>query len=333
MKKLLTILFTLTMSLLLIGCNRSDSVDIVKHLGSMVDDLQNYEMSGVMTTTHGTKDYTYDISVSYKAPEFYKVKLTNQATNDTQMILKNNDGVFVLTPAVNKSFKFKSDWPLNGSQAYILQSLVKDIINDEECTVTEESGKYIINTQTDYTQMRNLVKQTIIVDKNTKLPTEVAVYNAKDEKVIHVVIEAFDTEKTFEESDFSVEQNMQTAILSYGDGIPVFSSRDIIYPTYLPENTMLGEEEIVSYNSSKSAIMTFKGDKPFTVIQNYIDFQEDMKIGRTVGELIVLGNSIAVITDTSIEWIDGGIEFMIVSDSLTKDELMTIANSFIMDEK
>ncbi len=51
------------------------------------------------------------------------------------MILKNDDGVYVLTPALNKSFKFQSEWPENSSQAYLFESLVKDITEDKSATL------------------------------------------------------------------------------------------------------------------------------------------------------------------------------------------------------
>ena len=35
--------------------------------------------------------------------------------------------VRVLTPTLNKSFKFQSDWPYNNSQVYLLQTLLSDI--------------------------------------------------------------------------------------------------------------------------------------------------------------------------------------------------------------
>ena len=40
--------------------------------------------------------------------------------------------VIVLTPSLNKSFKFQSDWPYNSSQSYILQPLLEDMENEEE---------------------------------------------------------------------------------------------------------------------------------------------------------------------------------------------------------
>ena len=45
-----------------------------------------------------------------------KIIFTNE-----QIVVKNTSGVYVLTPSLNKEFRFDSDWPLNSSHAYILE--------------------------------------------------------------------------------------------------------------------------------------------------------------------------------------------------------------------
>ena len=40
------------------------------------------------------------------------------------IILRNSEGIYVLTPSLNKSFKFQSEWPYNSSQTYLLQTLL-----------------------------------------------------------------------------------------------------------------------------------------------------------------------------------------------------------------
>ena len=48
-----------------------------------------------------------------------------------------------MTPSLNKSFKFQSEWPYNSSQAYILSSLLKDLENDSNVILEEKEDKYI----------------------------------------------------------------------------------------------------------------------------------------------------------------------------------------------
>ncbi len=333
MKRILLALFIAFTFIFIVGCKSNESEDIVSALGQLADNIEHYEAIGSMTTTHGSNEYTYDINVVYQAPHYYKVTLKNQETNDTQIIIKNDDGVFVLTPALNKSFKFKSDWPLNGSQSYILQSTIKDVINDENVKIEKEEGKYIIDSKTNYNQMKNLVRQKILVDEKTKLPTEVAVYDDNDQRIIHVIFNSFNLEKSFQKSDFDIEENMKVAILSYGDGIPVFADRVVEYPTYTPDNVSLTDEMVEGEVNQQKSIMTFAGDKSFTVIQKNISFQEDIEYIRVNGEIIMLDGAVAVMSSTTIQWIENGNVFMILSDSLSKEEMLEVASSFYIESK
>ena len=106
--------------------------------------------------------YKYDVEVSYLKDDKFKVSLNNQINNHTQVILKNDDGVYVLTPSLNKSFKFQSEWPYNNSQSYILQVLLDEMKNDKERTFEETDENYIFTTKVNYSNNSDLVKQKIV---------------------------------------------------------------------------------------------------------------------------------------------------------------------------
>lgn len=72
----------------------------------------------------------------------------------------------VLTPSLNKSFKFESEWPYNNSQVYLLQSVVNDINNDKALSFEEKDDRYVFTTSVNYPNNRSLVKQMIYFDKN-----------------------------------------------------------------------------------------------------------------------------------------------------------------------
>ena len=73
-----------------------------------------------------------------------------------EIILKNKDGVYVLTPALNKSFKFESNWPNNSSQSYILSALVNDINTDNEAQVEKVDNTYVIKSKVNYPNNEDL---------------------------------------------------------------------------------------------------------------------------------------------------------------------------------
>ena len=91
--------------------------------------------------------------------------------------------VIVLTPSLNKSFKFQSDWPYNNSQSYLLQPLLNDIKDDSDLTYKNTKKEYIFNTKVNYSSNPELVSQEIKFDKNLNIK-EVIVYDNEKNPLI-----------------------------------------------------------------------------------------------------------------------------------------------------
>ena len=130
MKKFLVVLISL---LLLVGCGKKES-NIVENFQNTVNKLNNYHLTGEMELVNNEEKYNY------------KVSLVNKENEHEQIILKNEEGVYVVTPSLNKSFKFQSEWPTNSSQSYILETLLKDITNDSERGIKESKDGYTITS-------------------------------------------------------------------------------------------------------------------------------------------------------------------------------------------
>ena len=115
MKKIL-ILILLFLSIFIVGCVKDDNKSVVKNIKKILDKGNGYYLAGELSIFNNDDNYNYKVDVYYKKDDYYKVILTNKFNDHTQIILKNDDGVFILTPSLNKSFKFQSDWPYNNSQ-------------------------------------------------------------------------------------------------------------------------------------------------------------------------------------------------------------------------
>src|SRR5690606_19116297 len=139
------------------------------------EELKGYKANAKMTLQMGTDPQTYDIEVWHKDPSYYRVNLKNAQKDQSQMILRNDDGVFVLTPALNKSFRFQSDWPKNSSQAYLYESLVKDILEDNEAKFSATKEHYVFETKTRYQNNQMLPTQEITLNKSDLSPVSVKV--------------------------------------------------------------------------------------------------------------------------------------------------------------
>lgn len=321
MKKIFYSVFLIFMGLLLVGCGKSDS-SVVNKLGNKLDEIDSYYTEASMTIKHHNHERNYDLVVQYKKPELYRVELKNSATSNAQIIIKNNEGVYVLTPQLNKSFKFDSTWPMNGSHAYLMQSLVKDIVNAKKPKI-ETSGDDVKITVELENQVDNMViKEEMVFDKNTQKPKSVTVYNQQGEKVVNVVFKNFEFNKEISDQNFVTKDAIEG---ERDKGVIAPADRKITYPTYFPLGSYLVEEDVLSTR----AIMTFGGTFGFTVVQEFVDDSDSVSTKNVFGNVVVLKSGFGSINDSSISWIDNGIEYMVFSDVLSRQELIKIANSFI----
>lgn len=323
MKKIIFIF--LTFMLILTGCGKYGEKDVLRDLNKKISNLKSYYIEGKMEIINNEDIYKYDVKVSYKEKDNYKVSLKNESNNHEQIILKNSDGVYVLTPSLNKSFKFESEWPYKNSQIYLLQSLLNDINNDKDIEFESNNEKYKITTTVDYPNNRALVKQNIYLD--TKLNVkEVQVLNNEDVAEIKMTFQTIDQNPSFNDDYFSLKQNMETTIIDE-EVNEVLEIDDTVFPMYLPENTSLEDQNTIQLDKGERVILTFAGEKPFVLIEETASKEEELEIIPTIGEPTILTDTIGFVSENSVSWISKGMQFYIASEELSKDEMISVAKS------
>ena len=166
MKKKILYLVVFLGIILFCGCQKNSEKNIINELEKKISKSESYRVAGLLQITNNDDTYQYDVDASFKKNDNYRVSLINKSNNHEQIILKNSEGVFVVTPSLNKSFKFQSDWPKNNSQIYLLQSLVDDLKNDEERIFEEKNNEYIFTTKVNYPNNPQLIKQSIVLYKD-----------------------------------------------------------------------------------------------------------------------------------------------------------------------
>jgi outer membrane lipoprotein-sorting protein len=316
---LFVFLFVLT------GCGKYAEKDIVKDLTKNIENTKGYYLEAQMEIINNEDIYEYDVKVSYQEDNLFRVSLKNKANNHEQILLRNNEGVYVLTPSLNKSFKFQSEWPYNNSQSYILQTILKDIKSDNDRKFEETENYYVFTTKVNYPNNRNLTKQVVYFDKKLNIK-EIQVLNAENNTEIKVKITKTDMKATYKEKYFTLNENMQTAIVDETTQ-SVLKIEDIIYPMYVPENTSLGSQDTIAKTSGERIILTFEGEKPFILVEETVNKEEELTTIPTYGEPAMLIDTIGTVSDNSVSWISNGLEYYVASDSMDSEELVSIAKS------
>ncbi len=298
-----------------------DSNKAISKYKKLLNDNSMYKLTGDMEIVSNDEVYDYTVTVDYMEGDYYKATLENRDSDHKQIILKNENGVFVVTPQLNKSFKFQSEWPYNSSQSYILSSLLKDLENDSNVVFEQKDEKYVLSSTVNYPNNSSLVSQKITFNREM-IPEKVEVYNKEGIANITFKVSKIDFKPKFDENNFEVESTSEEV-----DNENVSSIDQVLYPMYLPTGTKLQSEETVKTKNSERIILTFTGDKSFTLIEEVSKTPEEFEVTTTSGELVFYENVLGSLTDTSINWSMNGKDYYIIGDNLTNEELLKVAAS------
>ena len=309
---------------LLCGCGKIDKKDVLDELEKSIDNKIGYKLNGTLEILNNDEVYVYDISVGHKKDDYYKVVLTNQSNNHSQVILKNDDGVFILTPSLNKSFKFQSDWPYNNSQIYLLDKVLDDINNDSEYKFKKTDKGYEIITKVNYPNNKNLVKEKIVLDDKYNIK-KIYVYDSDDLICMKMAFNDIDYSPKFSNDYFEIDEVMSTFEIEEVKETSIFE--DTMYPLFIPDGTKLTNEERIKTDFGERVILTFEGDKSFLLVEETANVEEEFTIIPTFGEPYQLMDTLGVMTDTSLSWTSNGVEYYLISEVMSKDELVEVAQS------
>jgi len=336
MKKVYFVFVLLFLSLIMVGCGKNDEDSVVKKINNNLKNMESYYLDGELTIHNNDDEYNYKVEVYYKKNDKYRVNLINKLNNHEQIILKSDSEVYVITPSLNKSFKFQSNWPNDSSQIYLIQSLYDDIYNCKERIFKDVDDGYIFDIDANYPNNSNLIKQSIEFDKDLNLKN-VKVYNDSDVLQMsmnfnNILINKDISDKIFDlniiigEMDNNENEQKENENDS-STNESVTSIDDIIYPLYIPTGTVLTDEEKVAKTDGERIILTFEGEKPFILVEETVSIEKEFSIVPTYGQPYLMMDTVATLSDNSINWISNGIEYYLVSDVMSQIELVEIANS------
>lgn len=363
MKKL--VILAIGLMLFITGCGKESEEDLVAKFEKSVTNSKSYTLKGNMEILSNEETFTYSLEANYLEDDNYKVTLVNQTNNHEQIILKNSDGVYVVTPTLNKSFKFQSEWPKNSSQSYILSSLLNDIKNDENMSLEEQDKNYVITSTVNYPNNSSLTYQKIYFDKDMNLE-KVEVYDSEDIVNIKVVFSSIDLKAGLSEDDFlledlidmSAENNKENETT---DNTTENNSNDnttdnndngndtqnnnesceneecdtkssnildsVIYPLYIPSETYLSNSEEIDTDEGNRMILTFAGDKNFVLIEEVAAVANEFEIIPVYGDPVMLSDTIAAKSANSMYWTSDNVSYYLTSNDLSTEEMVTIAES------
>ena len=327
MKKYLLLL--LLIGCFLTGCKSNNEINIIDKFSSNIKRSKSYHLLGTMEIQNDEIIYEYDMNVYHLNDDYYKVEMINKSNNQKQVILRNNEGLYVVTPSLNKSYKFESNWPNNSSQAYILSSLIRDISNDKNVKVDKKNDGYIITSTVNYPNNSDLKYQKVYLDNDNKLK-KVEVYSSNDIAKIMVKFTDIDLKAGLKFNDFELNQYIEDKSCddnNCNDQKSMNNIESAIYPLYIPVNTYLNSSETVNNELDSRIILTFSGDKNFVLVEESSRINDEHEIIPVYGEPIMLNDTIGAISSNSMYWTSNDIDYYLVSNDLSEHEMAMVATS------
>ena len=130
-----------------------------------VKNYKSYELVCSMDMLENDELKSYQVTTTYGLVDenaYYKVELYDKSLNQSQVIVRNADGVFVLTPSLNQAFQFKSEWPNNSPKPYLYESLIEFLENNK---VEKVNDGYIVTGDMVYENDDRIKTQEVKFDK------------------------------------------------------------------------------------------------------------------------------------------------------------------------
>ena len=310
MKKMLGIIISAIF--IFTGCSKNND-EVLNKLKDKLKNVNSYQITGLLEISNNETIYKYDIEANYEKKDKYKVSFKNKTNNHEQIILKNNDGVYVITPELTKSFKFQSDWPYTNSQSYLYQSILNDIENDDNVKISNTKDGYVVETKVNYENKSDLKYQKIYIDSKLNIK-KIEVYDNEDIIKIKMTYKKVKQNISFDEDTFKIKLNNEKKEKKT-------KTLDVTYPLYIPENTKLESSKMVEDRT----ILTFAGDKSFTIIEQVAN--DDMETINMNGDIELITDVFGNLEDKSASWISNGIEYYIAANNIDKEELLKVINS------
>lgn len=293
-----------------------------KKLEKTMKELEAYHMSGVMEMLNGEDVKQYDLDLAWQKTsdgENYRVSLLDKNISQEQIILKNNEGVFVLTPSLNQAFKFKGEWPSDSPKPYLYQSMLSWIKNG--CQNKKTSEGYYVACDVSYPNSPQLVKQEMLFDKDMK-PLWVKVYNGDGIEEVKIQFSNVDFKPEFATAYFDVNDNLKNS-----KSETVSKEIDLpLYPVFVYD-ARLTNTSLASVGNEKRHILEFTGDKNFTIVQVERKKNAEPVLMQVSGELVDSVDMFGAYDGTRLTLYSSDIEFSIYSEDLTVDEMLSVVSS------
>jgi len=300
--------------------------DISTSIAERRENLTCYHMEATMDIEKNDETRSYYVTTDYLLKDeqnYFRVSLLNKNTNQEQIIIRNDKGVFMLTPLLNQVYTFKGEWPLNSPKPYLYHSMLN--VFDDKHEIKKMEDGYLISHKPTYENSPSWTKQDMKFSEDLK-PLWINIYDENSVVVAKVVFTKVDFEPTFSDNFFDVNANMEEARNNLSSSTMASEDDLPLYPSGADVSSVLKEETETVVEGEEVHILTYEGEKSFTIIQQIVEPYEEINYVNVSGTMVDVVGTVGFVNGYYLTYEYNGVSYNIYSTSLTVSEMVEIAS-------
>lgn len=285
--------------------------------------LNSYLLEGVMEVAEGEETKSYDVSVKYLKQDdqdYFRVAMKDSGMNQEQEIIRNAEGVFVVTPTLNQIFKFQGNWPSNSLKPYLLQSM-REIAADESAQIEQTEEGYQISAGVTYPNNRNFTQQEMVFSDDLKIKS-VQIFDDDHVLQMKMLFSKVDYEPGLTAEDFQVPQQLEKETAAE----PI-ADEDLPLMPMETFGAVLSNSSVVENDGKVQYVLEYTGEKNFTIVEEVAESEETTQTIIMSGSLVDGLNMVGRYDGNHMTSVINSVRYTIYSDDLSEEEMSAVLQS------
>lgn len=240
--------------------------------------------------------------------------------NQKQEIIRNAEGVFVVTPTLNQIFKFQGNWPSNSLKPYLLQSM-REIAADESAQIEQTEEGYQISAGVTYPNNRNFTQQEMVFSDDLKIKS-VQIFDDDHVLQMKMLFSKVDYEPGLTAEDFQVPQQLEKETAAE----PI-ADEDLPLMPMETFGAVLSNSSVVENDGKVQYVLEYTGEKNFTIVEEVAESEETTQTIIMSGSLVDGLNMVGRYDGNHMTSVINSVRYTIYSDDLSEEEMSAVLQS------
>lgn len=312
----------------------------------------NYQSTAMMTVQMDNSSQSYYIETAYEAHDTYRIKLGDANGKINQIIVRNQNGMFIVSPNLKKVFRFNGNWAQNQGHIYLYDQILQQLAQTKNL-------KPMKSSKTGYTfEIPAAAGNDVVTKEQVTLtkdlhPKTVVLFDQSGKAIVRIDFKTFKTNVKFQQTEFdpnhlvgqgAAKAAMASATGNGGQAATTTSGitgnfgnsgSSVISPTsgtsdigYVVPSQILNDTLYKDLPSPTGRLLRYMGPHDFvlsesaaTPSQNSFPFAQMVDLFGVPAVYTDIGS------DKALVWLNNGMQFMLSSKQMNLSQMEQVAIS------